>query len=98
LNITVTRFTHEGMLVKSMLVPLVDATDVPETIFAVEDHVVPLVLKGMFPVAVGAAATTATPPTVVAPVSVEVPVTVRFAPAVTLPLESLTRFVVALDG
>ena len=47
LNITVTRFTQDGMLVKSMLVPLVDACAVPCTIFAVEDHVVPLVLKGM---------------------------------------------------
>ena len=32
LNITVMRFTHEGMPVKSMLVPEVDATAVPETI------------------------------------------------------------------
>ena len=31
LNITVMRFTQDGMLVKSMLVPLVDATAVPET-------------------------------------------------------------------
>jgi hypothetical protein len=30
LNITVTRFTQDGMLVKSMLVPLVDATAVPD--------------------------------------------------------------------
>lgn len=29
-TITVTRFTHDGMLVKSILVPLVDATAVPE--------------------------------------------------------------------
>jgi len=29
LNITVIRFTHDGMLVKSMLVPEVDATAVP---------------------------------------------------------------------
>jgi hypothetical protein len=32
LNITVMRFTHDGMLVKSMLVPLVDATGVPDVI------------------------------------------------------------------
>ena len=31
LNITVTRFTQLGMLVKSMLVPEVEATTVPET-------------------------------------------------------------------
>jgi hypothetical protein len=31
LNITVTRFTHDGMLVKSMLVPEVDACEVLET-------------------------------------------------------------------
>jgi hypothetical protein len=31
LNITVIRFTQDGKLVKSMLVPLVDATEVPET-------------------------------------------------------------------
>jgi hypothetical protein len=31
LNITVIRFTHDGMPVKSMLVPLVDATEVPDT-------------------------------------------------------------------
>ena len=31
LNITVIRFTHEGMPVKSMLVPEVDACAVPET-------------------------------------------------------------------
>jgi hypothetical protein len=30
LNITVIRFTHDGIEVKSMLVPLVDATAVPE--------------------------------------------------------------------
>jgi hypothetical protein len=45
---------------------------VPCTIFALEDHVVPFVLKGILPVAVGAAATTATPPTVVAPVTAKV--------------------------
>tara|TARA_R110000822_G_scaffold307423_1_gene434477 strand:- start:492 stop:800 length:309 start_codon:yes stop_codon:yes gene_type:complete len=32
LNITVIRFTQEGMLVKSMLVPDVDGTRVPEVI------------------------------------------------------------------
>jgi hypothetical protein len=31
-NITVIRFTHDGIEVKSMLVPLVDATAVPEVI------------------------------------------------------------------
>ena len=31
LNITVIRFTHEGMPVNSMLVPEVEATAVPET-------------------------------------------------------------------
>jgi hypothetical protein len=30
LNITVIRFTHDGIDVKSILVPLVDATAVPE--------------------------------------------------------------------
>ena len=30
-NITVIRFTHDGIDVKSILVPLVDATAVPET-------------------------------------------------------------------
>ena len=32
-SITVTRFTQDGMLVKSMLVPLVEATEVPCVIF-----------------------------------------------------------------
>jgi hypothetical protein len=32
LNITVIRFTHDGIEVKSILVPLVDATAVPEVI------------------------------------------------------------------
>jgi hypothetical protein len=31
LNITVMRLTHDGIPVKSMLVPLVDATAVPDT-------------------------------------------------------------------
>ena len=35
LNITVTRFTQLGMPVKSMLVPLVDATAVPLTMLSV---------------------------------------------------------------
>ena len=45
LNITVTRFTQLGMPVKSMLVPLVDATAVPLTIalFAPLTTAVPLV-------------------------------------------------------
>ena len=34
LNITVIRLAHEGMPVKSMLVPLVEATAVPDTIGA----------------------------------------------------------------
>jgi hypothetical protein len=34
LNITVTRFTQLGIDVKSMLVPLVDATAVPDTMGA----------------------------------------------------------------
>ena len=46
LNITVTRFAQLGMPVKSMLVPLVDATAVPETIalFAPLTTAVPLVV------------------------------------------------------
>jgi hypothetical protein len=34
LNITVIRLTHDGMPVKSMLVPLVEATAVPDTMGA----------------------------------------------------------------
>ena len=41
LNITVIRFTHDGMLVKSMLVPDVEATAVPDT----NGYVVPVLLE-----------------------------------------------------
>ena len=46
LNITVTRFTQLGMLVKSMLVPLVDATAVPEviTLDAIELTTAPVIV------------------------------------------------------
>ena len=53
LNITVTRLTQDGMLVKSMLVPLVVATAVPLTIFAVDDQFVPSVLNIVLPAVVG---------------------------------------------
>ena len=57
LNITVTRFTVAGMLVKSMLVPLVDATAVPIVIpvdvGADDTHAVPL-LVSTFPEVLGA--------------------------------------------
>jgi len=45
-SITVMRFTQDGMLVKSALVPLVVVTAVPDTIFAVAVYDVPLVLNG----------------------------------------------------
>jgi hypothetical protein len=41
------------MLVKSILVPLVEATAVPCTIFWVAVYVEPSVLKGICPIAVG---------------------------------------------
>jgi hypothetical protein len=45
-NITVILFTHEGMDVNVMLVPLVDATDVPEvmTLLAIEDTTAPVIV------------------------------------------------------
>ncbi len=45
-SITVTLFTHDGMPVKSMLVPDVEATAVPETIF----EFIPLTVKVPVPV------------------------------------------------
>ena len=47
------RFTQEGMLVKSTAVPLVVATAVPRTIFAVDDQLVPSVLNIVLPAVVG---------------------------------------------
>jgi hypothetical protein len=55
-------FAQDGMPVKSMLVPLVDATAVPDTIFAVEDHEVPFVVNRTLPVVVGETAVTALVP------------------------------------
>jgi hypothetical protein len=43
------RFTQLGMLVKSMLVPLVEATDVPRTIFCVDDHTDPSAVNSTLP-------------------------------------------------
>jgi len=40
LNITVTRFTQLGIPVKSMLVPLVEATDVPDLMILLGDAMV----------------------------------------------------------
>ena len=47
------RFTQDGMLVKSMRVPLVDATDVPRTIFCVDDHTDPSAVNSTLPAVVG---------------------------------------------
>jgi hypothetical protein len=53
LSINVMRFTQLGMLVKSMLVPLVDATEVPCTIFCVDDHTDPSAVNSTLPAVVG---------------------------------------------
>ena len=55
LSMMVIRFTQDGMLVKSMLVPLVDATAVPLTIFCVDDHTDPSAVNRTLPAVVGAA-------------------------------------------
>jgi hypothetical protein len=49
LSINVMRFTQLGILVKSMLVPLVVGTDVPRTIFCVDDHTDPSAVNSTLP-------------------------------------------------
>jgi hypothetical protein len=47
------RFTQAGKPVNVMLVPLVEATDVPCTIFCVEDHTDPSAVNSTLPAVVG---------------------------------------------
>jgi hypothetical protein len=47
------RLAQDGMLVKSMLVPLVVATAVPLTIFCVDDHTDPSAVNSTLPAVVG---------------------------------------------
>ena len=53
LIINVMRFTQAGIPVNVMLVPLVEATEVPCTIFCVDDQFVPSVENIVFPAVVG---------------------------------------------
>jgi hypothetical protein len=72
-------------------------TLMPYAVGAVLAHADP-VLVNILPVVPGATATAATPPTVNAPVNVEVPATVKLFPTATFPLASLTMLVVDEEG
>jgi hypothetical protein len=69
----------------------------PVEVGADDAHALPVLVRTL-PAVLGATATAATPPIVVAPVNVEVPATVRLFPTATLPLASLTRLFTALEG
>jgi hypothetical protein len=94
LSIIVMRFAQDGMLVKSMLVPLVDACAVPDTI----GYNVPVVAATvpelvMLPLEIVPVVML---PSV--PVKEDVPATVKLLPTATLPLASLTMLFTALEG
>jgi hypothetical protein len=87
-------FAQDGIDENVMLVPLVDACAVPDTI----GYNVPVVAATvpelvMLPLEIVPVVML---PSV--PVKEDVPATVRLLPTATLPLESLTRLIVALEG